>query len=443
MSKDESDLQLNLADIDIEEMQNYRILSEKAVCLDFLDKECSTCSEESYFYCNTHSMHIWQRWRNKEHHNCNQRNQVENMREFKNEIEFDLNYFRKEVKHFWIIWQATEINHYNEWIYDMAEEYEKWIDNLKKLAESDQRGLLDTIMSVTELKKMKSLHTEIQKAIEWSSFSRADLLYCIKLMLEKLGGILPSIISKSQSRTKNKEDGKVNKLMKSFKEAKLPEGAIQLDVMPKLSQQVQEMVNKVKREAVKFPTSKLVFRNAVKLENGEYYEGQWSKEGVRHGIGTCIYPDGSVYEGFWEDDMRDGIGKYTTDKECFTGLYKENQMCDVGLYKYAGWSNQNIDDNEALDLKEKSFFNVHPNLWTEFGADWLVLTKNELNDIVINIPAAYQEAGTENNNLVPNLNGVKSLLISEDGSVYHITSDSDGSTTKQQKLYPKKKWWLF
>ena len=44
--------------------------------------------------------------------------------------------------------------------------------------------------------------------------------------------------------------------------------------------------------------------------NGEIYEGEW-KEDKRHGKGKLIYEDGSTYEGDWSEDIQDGKGKET------------------------------------------------------------------------------------------------------------------------------------
>ena len=37
------------------------------------------------------------------------------------------------------------------------------------------------------------------------------------------------------------------------------------------------------------------------MENGERYSGQIAGE-KRAGYGICVYPDGRVYEGYWEND---------------------------------------------------------------------------------------------------------------------------------------------
>ena len=36
------------------------------------------------------------------------------------------------------------------------------------------------------------------------------------------------------------------------------------------------------------------------LDDDIVYEGDWSLDGVRHGKGIAIYPDGSIFEGTWK-----------------------------------------------------------------------------------------------------------------------------------------------
>ena len=41
-------------------------------------------------------------------------------------------------------------------------------------------------------------------------------------------------------------------------------------------------------------------RGPFELDNEAIYVGQWNKEGLRHGKGVQIWPDGSKYEGYWK-----------------------------------------------------------------------------------------------------------------------------------------------
>lgn len=40
---------------------------------------------------------------------------------------------------------------------------------------------------------------------------------------------------------------------------------------------------------------------------GQIYVGEW-RDGVRSGFGTYTAPDGSVFEGFYEEDLKHGAG---------------------------------------------------------------------------------------------------------------------------------------
>lgn len=44
------------------------------------------------------------------------------------------------------------------------------------------------------------------------------------------------------------------------------------------------------------------------MENGEFYEGEFLN-GKYHGYGKFTFVDKSYYEGEWEDNMKNGIGK--------------------------------------------------------------------------------------------------------------------------------------
>lgn len=40
------------------------------------------------------------------------------------------------------------------------------------------------------------------------------------------------------------------------------------------------------------------------------YSGQWNLKSKKHGYGIYIKPDGSKYEGFWNMDKIEGVGRY-------------------------------------------------------------------------------------------------------------------------------------
>jgi len=70
------------------------------------------------------------------------------------------------------------------------------------------------------------------------------------------------------------------------------------------------------------------------------YEGE-QKEGMRHGKGKQIFEDGSIYEGEWKNDKREGYGEYTWQKE-WNFTYN---------YNYKGhWKNDLQDSTGVLYL---------------------------------------------------------------------------------------------
>ena len=40
------------------------------------------------------------------------------------------------------------------------------------------------------------------------------------------------------------------------------------------------------------------------------YTGEYNPQGQKHGHGTFNYPSGSVYEGSWIEDLKEGQGKF-------------------------------------------------------------------------------------------------------------------------------------
>lgn len=60
------------------------------------------------------------------------------------------------------------------------------------------------------------------------------------------------------------------------------------------------------------------------LENGAQYTGEWLKDkpSVRSGRGTQVWPDGSMYEGYWKDSMAFGEGRLIhADGDVYLGAW--------------------------------------------------------------------------------------------------------------------------
>lgn len=55
---------------------------------------------------------------------------------------------------------------------------------------------------------------------------------------------------------------------------------------------------------------KLDKRNITQIGDKTYYLGQWRKSGdLKEGRGILV-KDGSIYEGFWKNDMENGVGRF-------------------------------------------------------------------------------------------------------------------------------------
>ncbi|CAF3443636.1 unnamed protein product [Rotaria sp. Silwood1] len=98
------------------------------------------------------------------------------------------------------------------------------------------------------------------------------------------------------------------------------------------------------------------------LPNGDTYEGQY-QNGKRHGTGTYrfsntardyvknkrhgkgifYYPDGSKYDGDWNENVREGYGTYTyPNNDTYEGEWKNHQRHGKGTYTYAATKAQYI-----------------------------------------------------------------------------------------------------
>ena len=56
--------------------------------------------------------------------------------------------------------------------------------------------------------------------------------------------------------------------------------------------------------------SQVFRRDAILFNDGTIYKGQWSFSGKKQGYGIYIKPDGSKYEGMWNNDKIEGFGRY-------------------------------------------------------------------------------------------------------------------------------------
>jgi hypothetical protein len=72
-----------------------------------------------------------------------------------------------------------------------------------------------------------------------------------------------------------------------------------------------------------------------KYASGNVFEGEW-KEDKKHGKGKLTYASGNMYEGEWKDDVKHGKGKLTfTDGEVYYGDWKDDKKHGKGKYAFA------------------------------------------------------------------------------------------------------------
>ena len=87
--------------------------------------------------------------------------------------------------------------------------------------------------------------------------------------------------------------------------------------------------------------------------NGEIYEGDFN-DGIREGNGTYRYLNGNVYSGKWKDNRKHGIGKMTYDERGeYNGFWENGRRHGEGIFKYpngdtfSGWWRFGVKEGAA------------------------------------------------------------------------------------------------
>ncbi|OMJ85428.1 hypothetical protein SteCoe_13271 [Stentor coeruleus] len=91
----------------------------------------------------------------------------------------------------------------------------------------------------------------------------------------------------------------------------------------------------------------IIRRGPVMIENGAIFSGEWNGQKERHGKGTHIWKDGSLYEGYWENDKANGRGRLIhSNGDVYEGEWVNDKAHGHGIYihsdgaKYEGtWEN--------------------------------------------------------------------------------------------------------
>ena len=72
------------------------------------------------------------------------------------------------------------------------------------------------------------------------------------------------------------------------------------------------------------------------LENSARYEGEWLvSTQTRQGKGIQVWPDGSMYEGYWMDNKANGKGRLIhADGDVYDGSWKDDKAHGYGIYSH-------------------------------------------------------------------------------------------------------------
>ncbi len=74
----------------------------------------------------------------------------------------------------------------------------------------------------------------------------------------------------------------------------------------------------------------------IRLDNGATYVGTLDANSKFSGKGIYTYPDGSVYDGLWENGLRSGTGKMMwADGSQYIGNWKNYHQYGNGTMKWA------------------------------------------------------------------------------------------------------------
>lgn len=75
-------------------------------------------------------------------------------------------------------------------------------------------------------------------------------------------------------------------------------------------------------------------RAQVQYPNGDIFDG-FFQNGLKHGVGTYTYSDGNKFEGEWKDNKKTGIGKMTYGAYAeYNGHFENGKRDGEGVYKF-------------------------------------------------------------------------------------------------------------
>lgn len=99
------------------------------------------------------------------------------------------------------------------------------------------------------------------------------------------------------------------------------------------------------------------YRTMVELENHAKYDGEWIQgKNIRQGKGRQIWPDGSMYEGWWKDNKANGKGRLIhADGDVYDGQWQDDKAHGYGIYchldgaKYEGYWEEDKQHGDGLE----------------------------------------------------------------------------------------------
>ena len=79
-----------------------------------------------------------------------------------------------------------------------------------------------------------------------------------------------------------------------------------------------------------------VQRPLTTLDSGPQYEGEWDELGRLDGKGILLWPDGSLYEGYFKAGKLNGRGRLIhADGSVYTGEWKDDKAHGYGTIEHA------------------------------------------------------------------------------------------------------------
>lgn len=97
----------------------------------------------------------------------------------------------------------------------------------------------------------------------------------------------------------------------------------------------------------------VTFDNQNLPDDEPRYQGKLDANGLKNGHGVQIWPDGSRYEGDWNDDKANGSGTFThANGEIYQGMWKDDMAHGQGTFSgaistYVGQWVDDLQDGEG------------------------------------------------------------------------------------------------